>query len=163
MLTIKPRALVAPTAALLAGSALAVSSAAGQDGRTLTFDGSAPARSDVTQVDRRPRGFSLGDQYAVAVSLRSAGRLVGRAHVTCTIIDRRYEGQDCEMVLVLRDGTLTAAGGGLDRKLPGAPKDPDELTDEYAVTGGTGAYAGASGTLATTSHRDDSMKLTVTY
>ena len=66
------------------------------------------------------------------------------------IVDRRYEGQDCEIVLVLRDGTLTAAGGGLDRRLPGAPKDPDERTDEYGITGGTGAYAGASGVLATT-------------
>jgi hypothetical protein len=163
MFTITPRALAAPTAALLAGSALAVSSAAGQDGRILTFDASAPVRSDTTQVDRKPRGFSLGDEYALAVSLRSDGRVVGRAHIRCVIIDRRYEGQDCDVVLVLRDGTLTASGGGLDRRLPGAPKDVDELTDEWAITGGTGAYAGASGTLATTSRRDDSAKMTVRF
>jgi hypothetical protein len=163
MLTISPRALVAPTVAVLAGAALAASSAGGQQARTLTFDGSAPARRDIRQVDLRPRGPSNGDQVIAAFTLRSGGRIAGRAHVTCLIIDRAYEGQDCQIVLVLRDGMLTAAGGGLDKRLPGQARDPDELTDEYALTGGTGAYEGASGTLSTTARRDDSLDVRVSY
>ena len=147
--------LAAPLAALLAAGAIAAASAGGQQGpRTLTFDGGGePLPRDGKQIDLKPRGISNGDQFLAAGSLRSAGRLAGRGHVVCTIIDRTYRGQDCHFVLVLRDGTITADGGGLDRDLPGAPADPRPLEDEFAVTGGTGAYEGASGTLRTERER----------
>ena len=150
-----------PAVSLLAGSALAVSAADGQTGRTLEFAGSAPVPRDLKQVDVRPRGLSIGDHSLAAVTLRAGDRIAGRAHVICTIIDRRYEGQDCHWVLVFRDGTITASGGGLGRLLPGQPTSPPHAPDEYAVTGGTGAYRGASGTLAMEAHDDDSSTITL--
>ena len=86
---------------------------------------------------------------------------IGRGHATCTIIDRRYAGQDCDFVLVLSDGTVTASGGGLDRLLPGQSPSPPHAPDEFAVTGGTGAYRDASGTLSLQEHADGSSTLTV--
>jgi hypothetical protein len=155
------RALL-PAAALLAGSALAVSAADGQTGQTLNFNGSAPTARDVKQVDVRPHGRpSTGDQIIGAVALRQDGRLAGRLHLICTILDRSYEGQDCQFVLVLRDGTITASGGGLDRLLPGQRPSPPHSPDEYAITGGTGTYHGASGTMSMQAHRDDSSAITL--
>jgi hypothetical protein len=149
------RALAAPTITILAAGAIVAASAGGQQTpRTLTFEGTEqPAPRDAKLIDVKPHGLSNGDQFIGAGSLRSNGRVVGRGHVVCTILDRTYKGQDCHFVLVLRDGTITADGGGLDRDLPGAPRDPDPLEDEVAVTGGTGAYEGASGTLRTRSGR----------
>jgi hypothetical protein len=144
------RALAAPLVPLIAVGGLLAASAGGQPApRTLTFKGMGePPPRDFKVIDLKPRGLSNGDQFLAAGSLRSEGRVVGRGHVICTIIDRSYKGQDCHFVLVLRDGTITADGGGLDRLLPGQ-HDPDPLQDEFAVTGGTGAYEAASGTLTT--------------
>ena len=136
--------LVAVVAAGLLG-ATAVRSAQGQTGRTLTFRVPPPAARDQHQVDVPPRGLSLGDQVVGAVSLRSHGELFGRALVVCTINDSSFQGQQCAFTLVLRTGQITAHGGGLDRKLPHAP--PPSNADVFAVTGGTGSYAGATGTL----------------
>ena len=149
----------ASVVALLIGSALTLSAANGQTGRTLHFSGSVPR--DGRQIDIRPRGTSVGDQVLAAVTLRTSGRVAGRAHVVCTVIDNRYQGQDCQIVLVLRDGTVTASGGGLHRRLPGQPPASPGSADEYAVTGGTGAYNGASGTLIMQSHKDDSSAITL--
>ena len=141
-------------------SALVVTAADGQTSRSLEFAGTAPAPREFKQVDHRPRGLSIGDSFIGAITLRSSGRIAGRAHVHCTILDRRYEGQDCDFVLVLRDGTIAASGGGLDRLLP-AQSPPTEDADEYAITGGTGAYRGASGVLSMRSHHDDSSTITL--
>jgi hypothetical protein len=150
-----------PAVGLLAGSAFAVSAADGQTGRTLEFSGAAPAARELNEIDARPRGLSIGDQAVAAIMLRQDGGIAGRAHVRCTIIDRRYGGQDCDLVLVLRDGTITASGGGLHRLLPGQPSSPPHAPDVYAVTGGTGAYAAASGTLSMQDHDDDSSAITL--
>lgn len=150
-----------PAAALFVGSALAISAADGQTARTLKFEGSAPVPRDFKQVDVRPRGLSNGDHFIAAITLRAGDRIAGRAHVICTIIDRGYQGQDCNWVLVFRDGTITASGGGLDRLLPGQATPPPHAPDEYAITGGTGAYRAASGTLAMQAHDDDSSTITL--
>jgi hypothetical protein len=159
------RALL-PAAALIAASAVAVSGAAGQSGGTLVLTSGPPTardvkRGDFKQVDLRPRGLSPGDYFLAAGSLKQDGRVVARAHAVCRIIDRTYRGQDCDFVLIFKDGTITASGGGLDRLLPGQPKPPPRPADDYAITGGTGAFDGASGTLSMQSHRDDSQTITV--
>jgi hypothetical protein len=153
------RALAAPIIPLLVAGGIVAASAGGEPApRTLTFKGlDEPLPRDFKTVDLKPRGLSTGDQFLAAGSMRSGGRVAGRGHVICTIIDRSYKGQDCHFVLVLRDGTITADGGGLDRLLPGQ-HDPDPLQDEFAVTGGTGAYDGASGTLTT---RRDRVTITL--
>jgi hypothetical protein len=150
-----------PALALAAGSALALSHAEGQTARTLTFQASAPSTRDVKQFDVRPKGLSTGDHIVGAVALRQHGRLAGRLHLICTILDRSYRGQDCQLVLVLRDGTITASGGGLDRLLPGQPAPQPNAPDEMAITGGTGAYRSATGILSMRAHNDDSSTITI--
>jgi hypothetical protein len=160
------RALL-PAAALLVGSALAVSHADGQSGRTIVLTSPAPTPRDLEsgdfkQVDLRPRGLSPGDYFLAAGTLRESGRVAARGHIVCTVIDHSYHGQDCQLVLVFRDGTITAAGGGINRLLPGqSPPPPPDASDEMAVTGGTGTYRGASGTLSMQNHPDDSSTITI--
>jgi hypothetical protein len=136
--------LVAVAAAALFG-AVASHAAHGDTRRTLSFTVTPPAPRDQHQVDVPPRGLSLGDQVVGAVSLRTHGELFGRALVVCTINDASFQGQQCAITLVLRNGQITVHGGGLDRRLPHSP--PPSGADVFAVTGGTGSYAGANGTL----------------
>jgi hypothetical protein len=136
--------LVAVAAAALFG-AVASHAAHGDTRRTLSFTVAPPAPRDQHQVDVPPRGLSLGDQVVGAVSLRTHGELFGRALVVCTINDASFQGQQCAFTLVLRNGQITVHGGGLDRRLPHSP--PPNGADVFAVTGGTGSYAGANGTL----------------
>jgi hypothetical protein len=109
----------------------------------------------------RPRGISIGDQSIVAMSLRSSGRLSGRFMAVCTANDRSFEGRQCVITLVLRDGQLTAHGGGLHRRIPGARREVHR-GDPFAVTGGTGAYEAASGTLTIRETRGGRAEVTVT-
>jgi hypothetical protein len=122
-----------------------VRSVQGQAGRTLTFRAPPPPPRDHHHVDVPPHGLSLGDRDVGAVSLRRNGELFGRAMAVCTINDASFRGQQCAFTLVLRKGQITVQGGGLDRNLPHAPPPSD--ADVFAVTGGTGIYAGANGTL----------------
>src|SRR5919107_1255237 len=71
-----------------------------------------------------------------------AGRLEGVGFAT----DPRYEGGLQIITLVLADGTLTVQGGGPDRRVPGLPRPPAQSI--FAVTGGTGAYTRATGTMS---------------
>jgi hypothetical protein len=146
-------------------SAMAIRSAQGevnpaQDeaSRTLTFTAPPPPPRDHHFVDVPPHGLSLGDRDVGAVSLRRHGALFGRALAVCTINDGSFKGQQCAFTLVLRHGTITVQGGGLDRKLPHTP--PPSNGDVFAVTGGTGIYAGANGTL-TIRHRHHADIFTV--
>jgi hypothetical protein len=136
--------LVAVGAAALFGT-MAVRSAQGDTGRMLTFTVPPSAPRDQHQVDVPPHGLSLGDQVVGAVSLRTHGQLFGRALAVCTINDASFQGQQCAITLVLRNGQIIVHGGGLDRALPHAP--PLGGPDVFAVTGGTGRYTGATGTL----------------
>jgi uncharacterized iron-regulated membrane protein len=136
--------LLAVAATAIVASAIAALSAQGQSGTTLTFKMPAPGPRDVREVDLRPHGTSLGDETVGAVSLRAQGRLAGRAELVCTVTDRRFEGRQCLLTVILRDGIVTAQDAGLDRNLPGAA--PSGTSDVFAVTGGTGIYDGASGT-----------------
>jgi hypothetical protein len=159
------RALL-PAAALLVGSALAVSHADGQAGRTIVLTGPPPTPRDLKsgdfkQVDLPPRGLSPGDYFLAAGTLRESGRVAARGHIVCTVIDHSYRGQDCQLVLIFRDGMITASGGGINRLLPGQSPPPPHAADELAVTGGTGAYRGAAGTVSMQSHPDDSSTFTI--
>jgi hypothetical protein len=145
------RTLAAVAAAsILAGTGL-VASASGQSaGRTLEFTAKAPASKDASQIDLKPRGLSAGDEFLIAQTLRANGTTAGRMHVVCTIVDVSYEGQECRVSLILRDGQLIARGAGLDRNLPGVGDGSPGKGDQFAILGGTGAYAGAGGTLTVT-------------
>jgi hypothetical protein len=136
-------ALAIVATACVAG-VLTAHSAQGHPGRTLRFVAPRPVPRDVKQIDVPPRGLSLGDEFVAALSLRRNGQLFGRAMVDCTTNDQTFAGQQCTLDLVLRDGLVTAKTGGLDRPLP---HQTPSAADVFAVTGGTGAYTGADGTV----------------
>jgi hypothetical protein len=85
-------------------------------------------------------GLRLGDRLAArAHLLNDADERVGTAHLDC-MVDRRIRGDDkgvynCEYVLELEDGDIML--DGLDPRGIGS--------SQFAVLGGTGAYAGANG------------------
>ena len=89
-------------------------------------------------IDNPPRGrLGTGDQAVVTKALFDEhGARVGAFHSLCTLTrGGRNPGVICTGVARLRDGTLAAAA---------AFRFHDEL-HLAAVTGGTGAYAGAHG------------------
>ena len=153
--------LIAASAALIGGAALAVT-AQGQDQttKTITFTAGQPARRDMKQIDIKPRGESLGDQTIGAVTVRRNGKPTGRLLDQCTAVDASYEGQTCTITLLTRDGQIIAQGAGEDRALPGHGGNP-ATDDVFAITGGTGTYAGTTGTLRPRS-TSKGEKITVT-
>jgi hypothetical protein len=146
-------AAAATLAALAGGAALAVAADA-QDGspRTIDFGLRAPAARDFKQLDVKPRGTSPGDRSVGAQTVTLAGHPVGRALLDCVALDASYRGRACTVTLVTREGQLTAQGGGEDRALPGHGGH-GRTGDVFAITGGTGGYAGARGTLRVHSGR----------
>ena len=139
---------IATSAALIGGAALAVTAQGqGQTTKTITFTAGQPARRDIKQIDIKPRGESLGDQTIGAVTVRRDGKPIGRLLSQCTAVDARYEGQTCTITLLTRDGQIIAQGAGEHRALPGHGGNPGNTDDVFAITGGTGTYAGATGTV----------------
>jgi hypothetical protein len=90
-------------------------------------------------ADNGRRGESLGDLLACRGALRNAnGGRAGRAHWTCVFLGSERAGEDCSATVNLRGGTLQAAGV-LRHTSP---------RSVWAITGGTGRYAGSRGTVA---------------
>lgn len=104
-----------------------------------------PVPPKTTLLDFDQQGLRLGDRLAARGPLLDGARTsqVGYAYLDCAVMnkitDDPGEGPGglywCTAVLRLADGDLTAEG--LDPHGPGVYK--------FAVLGGTGAYAGASG------------------
>lgn len=92
----------------------------------------------------RERAPSVGDEFVITAKLNRSGERVGRLHAVCTITQRALKAhrifQSCVGTLDLRRGTIELAVGGI----------VSERDFEIAVTGGTGKYAGASGTVEVT-------------
>jgi hypothetical protein len=91
---------------------------------------------------RSSRANSQGDLLAFTNPLAdSSGARVGTLSASCTTTSgaRRFQRSTltCLAVIALRDGTLTVQGN----------TSPGKRTTTGAVTGGTGAYANASGVL----------------
>lgn len=123
----------------------------------LTLD---PNRS--TPVDLAPAGPSAGDRWAIdSRVLDASGAVVGtfRADQTAIAVGPDSQTVQTQGVLELTDGSITLAG------VARAPLTRTGLTvgDSYvrAVTGGTGRYAGASGTFVTRGRPDGVYEQTV--
>jgi hypothetical protein len=154
-----PRRLVASGAALAAASVLVVAA------HPFTATGTTAVAQTITftsrgatfhEIDVAPRGEvpSPGDSFVVTNELRKAGERIGTLHAQC-VVTRRVADPDrtpllCQGVYKFKDGTIT--GTALLSANP---------TTTIAVTGGTGAYAGASGT-ATEEPTDNENKQKVT-
>ena len=94
-------------------------------------------------VDARPKGPSVADRWLLATTLRQAGKNTGRLEADCVGIDKTYGVLQCSLVVILPDGRLTLQGASVDKRIPGA----GGRGEHYAITGGTGAYVGAIGTM----------------
>jgi hypothetical protein len=76
----------------------------------------------------------------------AGAKRLGRAQFVCTAVDRRGEHEQCSGTIALPDGQIATQGDA----------------DNVAVTGGSGAYAGARGT-ATGEDHPDSVDVTVHF
>ena len=141
----KTTSLIAALGAAAAAAGIAVLPASGQDQpstRTLAFV-TTQKRSDVKSIDVKPKGDSVGDGFLLSSLMHSDGKVVGRVEAQCVMLDKTYHAQMCTITAILADGLITLQGGGLDKKLPGGGGS----NEVYAITGGTGAYVGATGSM----------------
>jgi hypothetical protein len=126
-----------------------------QTARTITLN--AHTKS-VNVVDLPPRGkSSAGDVVMAVSSLRNTdGSRAGTEYIDCTLTGRARTFESarylCAGTHKLRDGTITYSG---HLRLAA-----HELT--IAVTGGTGAYDGASGSMVSTNTGKDDSREVVT-
>lgn len=155
-----PRKLVASGAALVAASVLVVAAhpitATGSTAtaQTITFT-SRPSTFHALDVAPRGETPTPNDVFVVTNKLFKAGERIGTLHAQC-VVTRRAANPDrtpllCQGVYKLQDGTIT--GTALLSANP---------TTTIAVTGGTGAYVGASGTATEVSNQSgDKVKVTI--
>jgi hypothetical protein len=132
-------ALAVLTVAMLAIGTTAAS-AAGRHNRTLRL---TATQIDVAFLDLGDPNLSLGDTIVFSDTLTRRGRDVGEDGGTCTVTDiTGYSGfmANCVVTLALRRGQITVQGliAFEEETIPDAT---------LAITGGTGAYRGASGEL----------------
>jgi hypothetical protein len=149
------RTAVGLAAVAALGVAVAIPSVGqSQTSRTITLN--AHTKS-VKVVDLPPRGKSSSGDLIVSIStLRNVdGARVGKGYIACTLTGRartfESANYECTGTNKLKDGSLTFAGN-----LRLAAR---ELT--VAVTGGTGAYDGATGTALVTDVDDSTTKIDV--
>lgn len=141
-------ALVTFAAAALVGLCLAAPAAHAAiyvpaDDLTLSFD--APVR---TVIDNGAPGTSVGDLTVSSGDIRNlrSGKRIGY-YATNQVTVRAdmatgHEIRKVDLSIALRDGTIFATS--LIRAELGTPPSQDQV---FAITGGTGAYGGARGTL----------------
>jgi len=114
----------------------------------LGLAGHASAQSTPTQLrltavgqgcrnaDVGRHGESIGDETFCRATL--SGTAAGRVHWDCAYLGTESRGEDCAAHADLPGGTLQMAG----------VLSHTSARSTWAVTGGTGAYAGARGTAA---------------
>jgi Allene oxide cyclase barrel like domain len=88
-------------------------------------------------VDVGKQGLSLGDEFVFTSRLTRHGKKVGHTGVVCTFTSVKREESQCLGSAKLRRGEITIQGLQAD----------DPRVFSFAITGGTGAYEGAEGTL----------------
>jgi hypothetical protein len=159
----KPTALVLPAA--LAGAALLVPAASAQAPATRSLTLREVAKgSTFAYVDNAPKSkkrgdpeASLGDAIVFTNRIADAsGARVGRLVAHCTVVVAAPRAQratfQCTASMTLRDGTLAVV----------ALTNPSKPDTMGAVVGGTGAYAGARGTLVSKAKRNGDSDDTIT-
>jgi hypothetical protein len=132
--------LLATAAAVLAASGIAAAAPppGAHDAPTRRIPLVELQRSS-TQLDLGKKAFSPGDRQTITSDvLTPAGKKIGRLDDDCAITQagKRPEAV-CTFVISLPDGELT---GGFAQSLAGS-----DSGKRQAITGGTGAFAGARG------------------
>ena len=114
-------------------------------------------------VDVDPPDLSLGDHFVVTEDLYRKGHKVGDNHATCTVTRTEPKtgtphtaAVQCVATLILPEGQVTAQGtriADLDAQ------EPPRFV--LAITGGTGAYNGAHGTIRVVDLNETDSRLTL--
>jgi hypothetical protein len=145
------------SAALCASAVLAVvaATASGHSGGTTIK--LVQHDSNFQFIDIAPKGGdqkppSQGDEYVIGGNDTENGKPAGRTSLVCTVTKPGAKGlSQCVGTLILPKGTISASGVSYLAT----------SSDTYAVTGGTGAYVGATGTLFTVQGKGESTDLVV--
>lgn len=145
-----------------AAAAFSAAGATGQTGTTPPDRVVEVTLNAMQDVDQRPKGPSAGDGWVGAGPIREGGKVIGRVEAVSTLLDPKYEVMVQHGVLLLPDGTLTYEGAGTNKPVPGADPSTAGDTNIYAITGGTGAYTGADGTITLASIAGSNSKVTGT-
>jgi hypothetical protein len=106
--------------------------------------------TEEASVDVGEPDFSLGDEFVFTSDLTKRGTSVGHTGVVCTVTSVERSESQCVGTASFSKGQITIQG-----LLAGEPE-----RFEFPITGGTGAYEGASGTLAVTTLSDTEELLT---
>ena len=101
-------------------------------------------------VDVGEPDLSLGDSFVFTSTLTQHGKEVGHTGVVCTITSVDREESQCVGTARLRGGQITIQG-----LLAGEPE-----VFEFPITGGSGVYEGAEGTLVVKELSDTEELLT---
>lgn len=104
-------------------------------------------------------GRSPGETIVFSTALSRNGKPAGRGEFVQTIVDPRFRGISFRADLLLPTGTIELLGSGLSRRPPGGAAPRSET--EMAIAGGTGDYAGASGTVRLTPVGKSTQRLEV--
>jgi hypothetical protein len=134
-------------AAIVAGVAATGGNAQTPSGRTIALTENGK-KTTTAFVDTGKKGPSAGDTIVLGIPLTDSAThaAAGTATATCTVLRTTAPAKlplFCVGVFALSDGDIMVAG----RVGPGV--------DHLAVTGGTGAYAGARGTMTSTDRAPD--------
>jgi hypothetical protein len=143
------------TLAAAAGAVTVVTAPGHAQGTGKTYVITPVGRESLAFTDAAPKGFrknrfSLGDQLILTTKIKRDGSVPGTSQATVTVSDPHpLNGNKAHGVVSavyhLADGDIYSSGTMLF---------DDSGTGEGAVTGGTGAYAGARGTIEPGHKRD---------
>jgi hypothetical protein len=136
------RTLVATVAATVVATTLGSAgyALAATDGTTTSVIAVIGTHGSDKTIGVKPKGFSIGDQDVASTGLNRNGSPYGHFDGICevTSASKSKANELCTETFSLPDGLISATG-----TVSSGPKGPSPF--DWAITGGTGIYAGATG------------------
>lgn len=108
---------------------------------------------DVAPKARNPTDVSLGDELVFTIPLTAGGKKVGRVYGVCVVVVKQHGKDLCTSTYAFpHQGTLVTS----------MIFNPAKRTNQGAIVGGTGVYAGARGTFTIRNETKGGDKATFT-